>query len=139
MRSAWLSILFESYLASCCPFDPLPVKPILHRQHVERHPSHALGRKNHVFAGSNGGDKRWVLLASLIGTGKRKPWIRKPIYPYQRRTLAPTYVKSEPEGRGLTTTLTFQPYSLIKKLQFLNQYTRGRLEKVLSMLLDSFL
>ena len=30
----------------------------------------ALGRKNHLFAGSDGGAKRWAIVASLIPTAK---------------------------------------------------------------------
>src|SRR5215813_13437646 len=30
----------------------------------------ALGRKNHLFAGSDGGGKHWAVIASLIETGK---------------------------------------------------------------------
>jgi len=37
----------------------------------------ALGRKNHLFAGSNGGAERWAVVASLIETAKLnnvEPW-----------------------------------------------------------------
>jgi hypothetical protein len=30
----------------------------------------ALGRKNHLFAGSDGGATRWVIVASLLATAK---------------------------------------------------------------------
>lgn len=30
----------------------------------------ALGRKNHLFAGSDGGAKRWAIITSLIATAK---------------------------------------------------------------------
>jgi hypothetical protein len=30
----------------------------------------ALGRKNHLFAGSDGGGKRWAMVRSLIATAK---------------------------------------------------------------------
>lgn len=30
----------------------------------------ALGRKNHLFAGSDGGGKRWAIMASLVGTAR---------------------------------------------------------------------
>jgi transposase len=30
----------------------------------------ALGRKNHLFAGSNGGAERWAVVASLLATAK---------------------------------------------------------------------
>ena len=30
----------------------------------------ALGRKNHLFAGSDGGGEHWAVIASLIETGK---------------------------------------------------------------------
>jgi transposase len=30
----------------------------------------ALGRKNHLFAGSDGGAKRWAIVVSLIATAK---------------------------------------------------------------------
>lgn len=37
----------------------------------------ALGRKNHLFAGSDGGADRWAVIASLIETAKLngvEPW-----------------------------------------------------------------
>ncbi len=30
----------------------------------------ALGRKNHLFAGSDGGGERWAMICSLIATAK---------------------------------------------------------------------
>ena len=30
----------------------------------------ALGRKNHLFAGSDGGAQRWAIVASLLATAK---------------------------------------------------------------------
>ena len=39
----------------------------------------ALGRKNHLFAGSDGGGEHWAVIASLIETCKMNALIRKPI------------------------------------------------------------
>jgi hypothetical protein len=38
----------------------------------------ALGRKNHLFAGSDGGATRWATVASLIATAKRTTSSRSP-------------------------------------------------------------
>ena len=35
-----------------------------------RHSPIALGRKNHLFAGSDGGAERWAVVASLLATAK---------------------------------------------------------------------
>jgi transposase IS66-like protein len=43
-------------------------------QHPARHGQNdreiALGRKNHLFAGSDGGAERWAVVASLLATAK---------------------------------------------------------------------
>jgi hypothetical protein len=36
----------------------------------QNNPAIALGRKNHLFAGSDGGAARWAVVASLIATAK---------------------------------------------------------------------
>ena len=46
--------------------NELPVRP----RHGHNEREMALGRKNHLFAGSDGGATRWATICSLIATAK---------------------------------------------------------------------
>ncbi len=39
-------------------------------RHVQNDPEMALGRKNHLFAGADGGAERWATASSLIATAR---------------------------------------------------------------------
>jgi transposase len=45
-------------------------KPQLPARHGQNDRAIALGRKNHLFAGSDGGGEHWAVIASLIETCK---------------------------------------------------------------------
>jgi hypothetical protein len=45
-------------------------EPLLLARYGQNNPAIALGRKNHLFAGSDGGAARWAVVASLIATAK---------------------------------------------------------------------
>jgi hypothetical protein len=42
----------------------------------QRQPSSRYGRKNHLFAGSDGGAERWAVVASLLATAKLNEAVR---------------------------------------------------------------
>ncbi len=82
----WLRARLEtlSQKSKLAEGDPLRARPLggshplprrrPHRDRLQhrraRHPTPALGRKNHLFAGSDGGAEHWAVLASLIETCK---------------------------------------------------------------------
>jgi hypothetical protein len=43
---------------------------LLLARYGQNNPAIALGRKNHLFAGSDGGGEQWAIIASLIETCK---------------------------------------------------------------------
>ncbi len=45
-------------------------KPPQPARHGQNDPEMALGRKNHLFAGSDGGAERWATVCSLIATAR---------------------------------------------------------------------
>ncbi len=50
--------------------DASDSKPPQSARHGQNDPEMALGRKNHLFAGSDGGAERWATVCSLIATAR---------------------------------------------------------------------
>jgi hypothetical protein len=50
--------------------DASDSEPPQSARYGQNDPEMALGRKNHLFAGSDGGGERWAMVCSLIATAK---------------------------------------------------------------------